>query len=479
MISKELCSLSITSLHEKIQNKEIKFIDVVNSVLNRLKSEEQKISGYITLFEEQAIKQAQNLDATIKDRENLHPLTGIPIAIKDNICVKNFLTTCGSKILHNFISPYDATAVARLKNAGVIIIGKTNMDEFGMGSSTETSYYGPVANPIDTVYVPGGSSGGSTAVIAYRGAIGALGTDTGGSVRLPAAFCGVVGLKPTYGRVSRYGLVAFASSLDCIGPIAKTVDDTAIILSTIAGQDEYDATSVNIPVNKLLCNPEAIKDYTIGIPKEYFAEGLDPKVAKVVERTIKELGKECKAVKQISLPQTKYTIATYYLICTAEASSNLARYDGVKYGLRTTSQELINMYEKTREDGFGTEVKRRILLGTYGLSKGYYEEYYGTAQRVRTLIKQDFDEAFKTCNVILTPTAPTPPFKLGEKISDPLAMYLSDVFTTSPSLAGLPAISVPGIGKVNNFPVGIQIIGPAFAEECILNCASAIEKING
>jgi len=471
-------SFTIRALHQKIKAREIKFTDIIFSVFEKIKKEDEKISAFITLFEEESYQQAQQLDETIKERDNLHPLLGIPFAIKDNICVKGSLATCGSKILANFISPYDATVVTRLKNAGIIIIGKTNMDEFGMGSSTETSYYGPVANPIDNSCVPGGSSGGSAAVIAYHGALGALGTDTGGSVRLPASFCGVVGLKPTYGRVSRYGLIAFASSLDCIGPITKTADDAAIILSTIAGHDEYDATSVKIPTNKPICNPNAIKEYTIGIPEEYFAEGLDSNVAHVVEKTITELKKRCKAVKKISLPHTKYTVATYYLICTAEASSNLARYDGVKYGLRIMGENLISLYEKTRQDGFGTEVKRRILLGTYGLSKGYYDEYYGTAQKVRTLIEQDFDEAFKTCNVIITPTAPTPPFKLGEKISDPLAMYLSDVFTTSPSLAGLPAISIPGIGLAGNFPVGVQIIGPAFGEEYILNCASAIEQIN-
>lgn len=478
MTYQDLSGLTIRAVHEKIKTKEIKFTDIINSVFTKIKNEDEKISAFITLFEEEAFEQAQHLDETVKDREKLHPLFGIPFAIKDNICVKDKLTTCGSKILSNFISPYDATAVARLKDAGVIIIGKTNLDEFGMGSSNETSYYGPVANPIDNAYVPGGSSGGSAAAIRYQGALGALGTDTGGSIRLPAAFCGVVGLKPTYGRVSRYGLVAFASSLDCIGPIAKTIDDVAIILSTIAGYDKYDATSVKIPVNKPICNPDAVKEYTIGVPKEYFGEGLDSNVRQVIEKTIKELGKKCKAVKEISLPHTKYTIATYYLLCTAEASSNLARYDGVKYGLRIMGENLLSLYEKTRDSGFGKEVKRRILLGTYGLSKGYYDEYYGTAQKVRTLIKQDFEEAFKTCNVIITPTAPTQPFKIGEKINDPLAMYLSDIYTTSPSLAGLPAIVTPGLGHASNFPVGVQIVGPAFEEETILNCARAIETIN-
>ncbi|MBS4016484.1 MAG: Asp-tRNA(Asn)/Glu-tRNA(Gln) amidotransferase subunit GatA [Candidatus Latescibacteria bacterium] len=477
MNKSDLARLSIAAIHQKLKNKEIKFFDVIESVFQQIKNNEKKISAYISLFEQESFEQAQQLDQTVKDFSNLHPLTGIPFAIKDNICVKDKLATCGSRILHNFNSPYDATAVQRLKDAGVIIIGKTNLDEFAMGSSNETSYFGKVANPLNPEYVPGGSSGGSAAAIAYSGCLGALGTDTGGSVRLPAAFCGVVGLKPTYGRVSRYGLIAFASSLDCIGPITKTVQDAALILSTIAGHDPYDATSVNMPVNQFLCNPDALKDYTIGVPQEYFTKGLDPRIAQIVEKTIAELGKKCKAVKQISLPHTSYTIATYQLICTAEASSNLARYDGVKYGLRITKDDLIEMYEQTRGQGFGAEVKRRILLGTYGLSKGYYDEYYGTAQKVRALIKQDFDQAFKTCDIIITPTAPTPPFKLGEKIADPLTMYLSDLFTTSASLAGLPAISIPSRDKINGFPAGIQLIGRAFAEQEVLNCADAIEKL--
>lgn len=473
-----ITELSIIELGQKIKNKEIKIIDIVDATFKQIKNHEPKINAFINLFEEESYAQAKHLDQTISDSGNLQPLTGIPFAIKDNICVQDKPATCGSNILNNFTSPYDATAVKRLKDAGVIIIGKTNLDEFGMGSSNETSYFGPVANPLNPAYVPGGSSGGSAAAIAYRGAFGALGTDTGGSVRLPAAFCGVVGLKPTYGRVSRYGLIAFASSLDCIGAITKTVADAALILSVIAGHDSYDSTSVKIAVADSLCNPD-LRNYTIGIPKEYFQAGLDPQIRQVVDTTIKTLGKQCKAVKEISLPHTPYTLAVYYLVCTAEASSNLARYDGVKYGLRVTSEHLLDMYGKTRDLGFGAEVKRRILLGTYGLSKGYYDEYYGTAQKVRTLIKQDFDRAFETCDLIITPTAPTPPFKLKEKVSDPLAMYLSDIYTTSPSLAGLPAIAVPGLGKIGDFPVGIQIIGSAYNEPAILNCACAIEKLNG
>ncbi|MCX7785014.1 MAG: Asp-tRNA(Asn)/Glu-tRNA(Gln) amidotransferase subunit GatA [candidate division WOR-3 bacterium] len=471
-----LTNLSITEIHKKLKSREIRFSELVDAVVNRIKAEDQKICGYISLFIEDAYAQAKRLDETITNYEEITPLLGIPIAIKDNICVKDKLASCGSKILSNFISPYDATAVIRLKQAGSIIIGKTNMDEFAMGSSNETSYYGPVANPRNPAYVPGGSSGGSAAVVAYGGAWGALGTDTGGSVRLPASFCGVVGLKPTYGRVSRYGLIAFASSLDCIGTLTRSVEDTALIFETIAGFDEMDATSVNLPVKKIEFDYTLFKEYTLGVPREYFAEGLDANVANIIDERIKALGKLCKSIREVSLPNTKYSIATYYLICTAEASSNLARYDGVKYGLRVNAPSLSELYDLTREQGFGKEVKRRILLGTYGLSKGYYDEYYGTAQKVRSLIKQDFDEAFKLCNLILTPTAPTPPFKLGEKISDPLAMYLSDVYTTSVNLAGLPAISIP-VGEVDGLPIGMQIIGPAFEEVHILNCAKVIESL--
>ncbi len=472
----EITQLTIKEINQKIKAKEISIFEVVSEVINRIKAEDQKINGYISLYFEEALAQAKRLDETISNYDNINPLYGIPIAIKDNICVKDKLATCGSKILSNFISPYDATVVEKLKQANSIIIGKTNMDEFAMGSSNETSYYGPVANPKNTDYVPGGSSGGSAAVVAYGGAFGALGTDTGGSVRLPASFCGVVGLKPTYGRVSRYGLIAFASSLDCIGTLARSVEDTAMLFETIAGFDEMDATSVNFPVKKFEFDYSLFKSYTLGIPREYFTEGLDFRIAKIIDEKIKELSKECRAVKEISLPNTQYSTATYYLICTAEASSNLARYDGVKYGLRISARTLSELYELTREDGFGQEVKRRILIGTYGLSKGYYDEYYGTAQKVRNLIKQDFDEAFKNCNLILTPTAPNLPFKLGEKISDPLAMYLSDVYTNSINLAGLPAISVP-VGEIDNLPVGLQIIGPAFEETHLLNCAKMVESL--
>jgi len=475
MNKQDLSALTIKTLHDKIKSKEIKFIDIIDSVINHIKTDEQKINGFISIFEQEAINQARQLDQKV-DYNNLPPLTGIPIAVKDNICVKDKLTTCGSKILSNFISPYDATAIARLKNAGAIIIGKTNLDEFAMGSSTETSYFGATKNPINNDYVTGGSSGGSAAVVKYQGAISALGSDTGGSVRHPAAFCGVVGLKPTYGRVSRYGLVAFASSLDCIGPIGKSVKDVATIFNIIAGYDPLDATTINKPVTPISVDAGTIKNYTLGIPKQFFAQGLDTRIAKVIDNTIKNLSKKCKNVKEVSLPNTKYAVATYYLICMAEASSNLARYDGVKYGLRLDTKELKEMYEKTRDQGLNTEVKRRILIGTYGLSKGYYDEYYGTAQKARNLIKQDFNNAFKECDVIITPTTPTLPFKIGEKIEDPLAMYLGDIFTTPANLAGITAISVPAPELIDNFPVGIQITGPAMGEEYIINSAQAIEE---
>ncbi|MDW7988197.1 MAG: Asp-tRNA(Asn)/Glu-tRNA(Gln) amidotransferase subunit GatA, partial [candidate division WOR-3 bacterium] len=424
-------------------------------------------------------QEAKVIEEQFKGGAALHFLAGIPIAIKDNICVEGELTTCASRILYNFISPYNATAVKRLKEAGAIIIGKTNLDEFAMGSSSETSYFGAVKNPLNPDYVPGGSSGGSAAVVAYGGSIGALGSDTGGSIRQPASFCGVVGLKPTYGRVSRYGLVAFASSLDCIGPITRNVCDAALIFSVIAGYDPYDATTVNLPVDLLVPDKNKITEYTIGIPKEYIEleSEIDNEVKKIFDETINELKKIVRSVKIISLPLFQYHLACYYLICTAEASSNLARYDGVRYGLREKCESLIEMYEKTRDIGFGREVKRRILLGTYALSKGYYEEYYGTAQKVRNLIKKDFAEAFKQCDIIITPTSPTLPFKLNERITNPLAMYRSDLFTTGVSLAGIPAISVPAPSTSNGFSVGIQIIGRPFCEKEILNCALAIEEL--
>ncbi len=474
---KELCDLSITELRNLLINKKITFSDITDSVVHRIEEREKRINGYITLFIDQAKRQARELDLTKEPLTNLPILCGIPIAIKDNILVKDELTTCGSKILANFIAPYDATVIERLRASGAIIIGKTNLDEFAMGSSSETSYFGPVSNPFDCDLVSGGSSGGSAAVVAYGGAIAALGSDTGGSVRQPAAFCGVVGIKPTYGRVSRYGLVAFASSLDQIGQIARTVKDCAILLSVVGGWDEHDSTSVKEDITGILNFESGVSEIKVGIPKEYFVEGLDPKVAQAVDNMIKTLTPYCASVKEISLPHTKYAISAYYLINMAEVSSNLARYDAVKYGYRyQDAKTLRELYEKTRGEGFGQEVKRRIILGAYALSKGYYEEYYGTAQKVRTLIRNDFEEAFKEVDILLTPTSPTVAFRKGEKIADPLTMYLSDIYTVPASLAGLPAISIPCKDKVNNLPVGLQIIGRPFAEKTILSVAHWLEQ---
>ena len=464
-----LYDLPIFKLRELIQRKEISPMDILESVIKRIEERESEINGYISLYIEDAKREIEKITDPSE-----HPLTGIPIAVKDNIAVKGKRLTCGSKILEPFISPYDATAIERLKTHKTIILGKTNMDEFAMGSSNENSYFGPVHNPFDLERVSGGSSGGSAAVVAYGGAIAALGSDTGGSVRQPAAFCGVVGLKPTYGRVSRYGLVAFASSLDVIGPITKSVKDAGIILSVIAGLDPRDATSVDRPIDFLQDIEKPLEDLIIGVPKEYFQEGLDKEVKESVLKEIE--GMECRDIIDISLPHTRYAVACYQILAMAEASSNLARYDGVRYGYRRVMESLMEMYGATREEGFGAEVKRRILLGGYGLSKGYYDEYYLTAQRTRSLIKRDFEDAFKRVDVIITPTTPTPAFRLGEK-QDPLSMYLCDIFTAPASLAGLPAISIPAKERIDGLPVGVQIIGRPFDEKTVLRTAYGITKV--
>ncbi len=414
-------------------------------------------------------------DATVGN--NSGALFGVPIAIKDNICEEGRITSCCSKILENFRPPYDATVVKRLKQAGAVIIGKTNMDEFAFGSSCETSCYYPTRNPWDLERVPGGSSGGSAAAVASGMVPVALGSDTGGSIRQPASLCGVVGLKPTYGRVSRYGLIAFASSLDQIGVFAKTVEDASKVLEVIAGYDEMDSTSADIPVeNYCQYFDKSLKGVKIAIPKEYFAEGIDPEVRHFVNNVkvvLSDLGAQC---KEVSLPHTKYCVATYYIVATAEASSNLARFDGVQYGLRIKGNNLLDMYLKTREAGFGAEVKRRIILGTYVLSSGYYDAYYLYAQKVRALIKRDFDIVFKDFDVIMTPTSPTPAFRLGEKLNDPIAMYLSDICTISANLAGLPAVSVPCGLHSDKLPIGVQFIGKAFNEKTMLKVAYAYEQ---
>ena len=403
---------------------------------------------------------------------------GVPLAIKDVICTEGVRTTCGSKILHNFVPPYDATVVERLKAAGAIVLGKANMDEFAMGSSTEHSAYGITRNPWDLSTIPGGSSGGSAAAVAADECAAALGTDTGGSIRQPAACCGIIGLKPTYGRVSRYGMVAFASSLDQIGPMTKDVRDAALLLNVIGGNDPRDSTSADISLPDFTrALTGSVRGVRIGIPREYFIAGIDPQVERAVRAAIAVLEGVGATVEEVSLPHSEYGVAAYYILAPSEASSNLARYDGVKYGYRTPHwSNLRDMYMRTRDEGFGVEVKRRIMLGTYALSAGYYEAYYKKAQQVRTLIRRDFEEAFQQVDVLVAPTAPTPAFKIGEKIDDPLQMYLSDVFTITINLAGIPALSIPCGFSSAGLPIGLQIIGKPFAEETILRAAHAFEQ---
>ena len=474
----ELYKLTIHDLHEMLAKGETTSKAVTEAVINRIKAVDNKVKAYITVNADAAIDRAEHADKDIKAGKANSPVFGVPIAIKDNMCTDGIKTTCASKILGNFIPPYDATVVAKLKQAGYIMPGKTNMDEFAMGSSTENSGFFVTKNPWDLERIPGGSSGGSAAAVAAGECIAALGSDTGGSIRQPAACCGVVGLKPTYGRVSRYGLVAFASSLDQIGPLTKDVTDTAILLNVIAGHDPKDSTSADIAVpdfTKAL--KKDVKGMKVGIPKEYFIEGMDPEVEKAVRDAVKTLEGLGAKVMEVSLPHTGYAVATYYILATSEASSNLARYDGVKYGFRAQgAKDLLDMYVKSRSQGFGPEVKRRIMLGTYALSAGYYEAYYKKGQQVRTLIKRDFDEAFKQVDVIATPTAPTAAFKIGEKSADPLQMYLSDIFTISVNLAGIPGISIPCGFTKTNLPIGLQLLGRHFDEESVLHAAFAYEQ---
>ncbi|MGB7060781.1 MAG: Asp-tRNA(Asn)/Glu-tRNA(Gln) amidotransferase subunit GatA [Candidatus Zixiibacteriota bacterium] len=461
-----------------MQNGEVSSEEIVYSVFDRIKKTNPDINAYITLTEKQASETAREIDDRRKRGENLGALSGLPVAVKDNICTKGIRTTCASRILSNFTPPYDATAVEGLKRADAVIIGKTNMDEFAMGSSNETSYFGLVKNPFDPERIPGGSSGGSAAAVASRMAIMALGSDTGGSVRQPASLCGVVGMKPTYGRVSRYGLVAFASSLDQIGAITKDVKDCALLLSVICGHDPRDSTSLKQAESHFSESLEGEVKYTkLGIPREYFGEGLEEEVEKAVLNSVRILEKLGMKVEEVSLPHTDKAIATYYVLADAEASSNLARYDGVRYGFRAEGElGLSQMYEKTRSEGFGAEVKRRIILGTYVLSAGYYEAYYAKAQKVRTIIKEDFDRAFEEVDVIVTPTSPTTAFKIGEKMDDPLTMYLSDIYTVSANLAGMPAISVPCGKDSKGLPIGLQIMGKPLSESLILKVAYALEQ---
>ena len=474
---KKITELTLCELKKLYEKKEVKPSEVVSSLLEKINSEDKKLHSYL-FVNEKAIEEAKIVDEKIAKGERLKELEGIPVAIKDNICTKNIPTTCASKILENFVPPYDATVIKKLKEKGAIIIGKTNMDEFAFGSSTENSAFGPTKNPLDKTRVPGGSSGGSASATGANLCFASLGSDTGGSIRQPASFCGVVGMKPTYGRVSRYGLIAFASSLDQIGPITKDVSDCALLLKIISGKDVMDSTSIDTPVADY---PSFLKDdvenIKVGIPEEYFVKGIDNEIKEKIENLFKELEGMGVKLEKISLPHTEYGIAVYYIIATAEASSNLARFDGVKYGYRSTNYtDLVDMYKRTRGEGFGEEVKRRIILGTYVLSAGYYDAYYLKGQKVRTLIKKDFENAFEKVDLILTPTTPELPFKLGEKKDDPLKMYLSDIFTVNVNLSGLPGMSIPAGFSSNGLPIGLQIIGPYFKEEKIIQFSYTIEK---
>ena len=477
----ELPFLSIGEASRLVKKGEISPVELTESVLDRITKFDGDLNTYITVMGEKAMDAARTAEKVIASGSYRGPLHGIPIGLKDIFVMKGVPATCGSKMLENFFPPYDAAVTKKIVDAGAVVMGKNNMDEFAMGSSTETSYFGPTKNPWDTGRVPGGSSGGSAAATAASLCLGSIGTDTGGSIRQPASFCGVVGMKPTYGRVSRFGMIAFASSLDQAGPITKTVEDAAIILNAISGHDPMDSTCVNSPVpDYTLSLKDDIKGMKVGVPSEYFVQGMDAEVENAARKAIalvKDLGGE---IVEISLPHTEYAVVTYYIIAPSEASSNLARYDGVKYGYRTANADTLrDMYFKTRAEGFGSEVKRRIMLGTYALSAGYYDAYYLKAQRVRTLIKKDFDDAFKKVDVIMAPTAPEVAFRFGEKTGDPIKMYLSDVLTIPCNIAGLPGISVPCGFSSDGLPIGIQVLGKPFDEGSVLHVAHAYEQNAG
>src|SRR5215831_15936415 len=477
----DLTSLTIDAARTAVQQRKTTALALAEAHYERIKKEDGQIGAYLTLSKDRALEQADRIDRMAAEGKTLPPLGGVPVGIKDVMSTRGVRTTAGSKILEKYIPPYDCTAVQRLEAAGAVMLGKMNCDEFAMGSSNENSAYQPVRNPRDLTRVPGGSSGGSAAAVAADMAVFTLGSDTGGSIRQPASFCGVVGLMPTYGRVSRYGLIAFASSLDHIGPLTKTVRDAAIVLRTIAGRDPMDSTSADLPVPDYVTDlDKPVRGLRLGVPKEYFGEGLEPEVRSAVEAAIEKLASLGCEIVPVSLPHTEYAIPTYYLVATAEASSNLARYDGVRYGHRSkTVRTLAEMYERTRDEGFGAEVKRRIMLGTYALSAGYYDAYYLRAQRVRTLLARDFEEAFKKVDAIVTPTSPTPAFKLGEKTEDPLAMYLADVYTVTADLVGIPGISVPCGETRQRLPIGLQILARHFDEATMLRIAQSYEKSSG
>jgi len=474
----ELHYLSISKASHLIRTKEISPVEITSVILDRIDKFDKKLNSYITPLRDSAMKTAEKAEKDIIAGNYLGPLHGIPLSLKDIFVMKDAPSTCGSKMLENFISPYDSTVAAKLKNSGAIIIGKNNMDEFAMGSSNETSFFGPVRNPWDIERVPGGSSGGSCASTASGLCLGSVGTDTGGSIRQPSALCGVVGLKPTYGRVSRYGMIAFASSLDQAGPIARTVEDASIILNVISGTDSHDSTSVDIDVPDFTTHlNEDIKGIKVGIPKEYFIEGMDEDVRSAVDLAIRKLEKLGADIVEVSLPHTQYAVSTYYIVAPSEASSNLARYDGVKYGYRTKNPKTLrDLLFKSRSEGFGNEVKRRVMLGTYALSSGYYDAYYIKAQKVRALIKQDFNKAWGKVDVIATPTSHETAFKIGEKTDSPVKMYLSDLLTIPCNIAGMPGISIPCGFSRDNLPIGLQLIGKAFDEETIIQVANNYEQ---
>lgn len=477
----ELFEYTASQLSGMLREKKVSAAEVTQSVLNRIEAVDEKVKAYLTVTGEEAKKQAAEVDELLAKGEPLSPLAGIPLAVKDNICTKNVRTSCASKMLGNFVPPYDATVMKKLEGCRPVMVGKVNMDEFAMGSSCETSYFQKTANPRNLDYVPGGSSGGSGAAVAAGEAVLSLGSDTGGSIRLPSAYCGVVGLKPTYSSVSRFGLVAFASSLDQIGPLGRSVEDVAMLYSAICGYDPMDATSAKREYPDFYANLKAdVSGKTIGIPEEYFAQGVSEEVQQKVMAAAKVLEGLGATLKTVSLPSTSYALNAYYIISSAEASSNLARFDGVKYGYRTPEYHgLDEMYEKTRSEGFGDEVKRRILLGTFVLSSGFYDAYYKKAKLLQNRIGEEFDQQFERCDLLLTPTAPDTAFKLGENMGDPLKMYAADVCTTTVNIAGLPALSIPCGMAANGLPIGMQLIGPKFSEQTLLNAALAYQQETG
>ncbi len=476
-MTSELHKLSVSAARDMLRKREVSSREITRACLDRIAEVEPRLNAFITVSEREALEQADAADRRLASGDGAPAMCGVPIALKDIYCTRGVRTTCASKILDNFVPPFDATVIAKLRAEGAVFLGKTNMDEFAMGSSTENSAYGPTRNPHDLERVAGGSSGGSAAAVAADECLASLGTDTGGSIREPASFCGVVGIKPTYSRVSRYGVIAYASSLDQVGPFAKTVRDVAILLRTLAGVDPRDSTCSARPVpdyEKALTGE--VHGLRIGVPKEFFVEGMAPDVERAVRDALKQYESIGARLVDISLPHTPYAVACYYLVATAEASANLARYDGIRYGFRADADNTDDLYNRSRAGGFGAEVKRRIMLGTFALSAGYYDAYYLKAQKVRTLIRRDFEGAFSSCDIIVVPVAPTTAFRLGEKTEDPLTMYLSDIFTISVNLAGLPGMSIPCGYDGGGLPIGMQIIGPAFSEETIFRAGDAYER---